>query len=168
LDINVWIVFFLIIFMLHNLEEIITIERWFQEAYPRIEKRIPSFVQRKLKNYKDITSVQFAIVVFVFSVFVSVFILIVVITQHYYLFLGINLFFSLNMLTHPLQALYVRYYTPGVLTSILLIIPYYILFFRRVYNTDILTIHSILSAIIVMIFLVPLFLLSHKIGRKWG
>ena len=144
------------------------IERWFQKAYPLVHERIPSFIQKELSNFKDITSAQFSIVVFVFSVFASAFILIAVITQHYYLFLGVNLLFALNIFTHPLQTLYLRCYTPGVLTSILLIIPYYILFIRHFYNTDLLTINSILGAIIVMVFLIPAFLLSHKIGEKWG
>src|SRR5699024_11686794 len=85
--------------MLHNLEEIIMIERWFQKAYPLVHERIPSFIQKELSNFKDITSAQFSIVVFVFSVFSSAFILIAVITQHYYLFLGVNLLFALNIFT---------------------------------------------------------------------
>jgi len=168
LDIYVWILSFLIIFMLHNLEEIIMIERWFQKTYPLVRERIPSFIQKELNNFKDITSAQFSIVVFVFSVFASALILIAVITQHYYLFLGVNLLFALNIFTHPFQTLFLKCYTPGVLTSILLIIPYYILFIRRFYNTDLLTFNSIPGAIIVMIFLIPAFLLSHKIGKKWG
>src|SRR5699024_9894883 len=159
---------FLIIFMLHNLEEIITIESWFQKTYPRrISKKVPSFVQKELNNYKNITSAQFAVVIFVFSVFNSVLILIAIITQHDYLFLGVNLFFALNIFTHPLQSLYLKCYTPGVLTSLFLIIPYYTLFFYRFYNTDMLTINSVIGAMIVIILLIPAFLLSHKIGEKW-
>ena len=168
MDICVWVLFFFIIFTLHNLEEIITIERWFQKTYPRVYKRIPSFAQNELKKYKKITSVQFSVVVFVFSVFVSAFLLIAVITQHYYLFLGVNLFFALNILTHPLQALYFRCYTPGVLTSLFLIIPYYSWFFYSFCNTDMLTIDSMIGAIVVVVFLIPVFLLSHKIGEKWS
>jgi len=153
--------------MLHNLEEIITIERWFQKTYPRINKKIPSFVKKELKNYKDITSLQFSVVIFVFSVFVSALILLSLITQHYYLFLGVSLFYALNIFTHPLQSLYLRCYTPGVLTSLILIIPYYSLFFYCYYNTNMFTISSILGAMTVMVFLVPVFLLSHKISEKW-
>ena len=69
MDIYVWILSFLIIFMLHNLEEIITIERWFEKTYPRVSRKIPSAVQKELKNYEDTTSAQFSVVVFVFSVF---------------------------------------------------------------------------------------------------
>src|SRR5690625_1282817 len=167
MEIHVWVLSFLIIFMLHNLEEIITIECWFQKTYPRINKRLPSFVQKELNHYKNTTSVQFSVVVFLLSAFVSGLLLLAVFTQHYYLFLGVNLFFSLNIFTHPLQSLYLRCYTPGVLTSLFLVIPYYSLFFYRYYNTDMFTIGSILGAIIVMVFLIPVFLLSHKIGEKW-
>lgn len=163
----VWILLFLIIFMLHNLEEIITIESWFQKTYPRISKKVPSFVQKEFNNYKNITSVQFAVVIFVFSVFITVLILISIITQHDYLFLGVILFFALNIFTHPLQSLYLKCYTPGVLTSLFLIIPYYSLFFYRFYNTDMFTINSVLGAMVVIILLIPAFLLSHKIGEKW-
>lgn len=168
MDIYVWVLSFLVIFMLHNLEEIITVEKWIQKTYPRVRDNIPSFIKKEINNYKDITSAQFAMVVFVFSVFVSILILIAVMTQHYYLFLGVNLLFALNIFTHPLQALYLRCYMPGVLTSLLLILPYYSLFFYRFYNTDILTLNSIFGAIVVMVFLLPLFLLSHKIGEKWN
>lgn len=167
MDIYFFTSFFIIIFMLHNLEEVITIEKWFKTTYPLVQNRIPSFIQKELKNYKDITSVQFSIVIFVFSIFVSVLVLIAVITQHYYLFLGVNFFYALNIFTHPLQSLYLRCYTPGVLSSLFLIIPYYSLFFYRYYNTDMLTNSSILGAMAVMVFLVPVFLLSHKIGEKW-
>ncbi|MDW0118356.1 HXXEE domain-containing protein [Sporosarcina thermotolerans] len=168
MDINVWIISFLIIFMLHNLEEIIMVEKWIKKTYPRVRDKIPSSMQKELNHYNDITSVQFAVIVFVFSIFASILILIAVVTQHYYLFLGVNLFFALNIFTHPLQALYLRCYTPGLLTSLLLIIPYYSLFFYRFYNTDMLSLNSILGAIAVMIIFIPLFLLSHKIGKKWN
>lgn len=153
--------------MLHNLEEIITIESWFQKTYPRIIKKVPSFVQKELNNYKNITSAQFGVVIFVFSVFISALILIAIITQHDYLFLGVSFFFALNIFTHPLQSLYLKCYTPGVLTSLFLIIPYYSLFFYRFYNTDMFTINSVLGAMVVIILLIPAFLLSHKIGEKW-
>lgn len=168
MDIYGWILSFLIIFMLHNLEEIITVEKWIQKTYPRVYDKIPLFIQKQLNNYKDITSAQFALVVFVLSVFVSAIIVITVLTEHYYLFLGINLFFALNIFTHPLQSLYLRCYTPGVWTSLLLIIPYYSLFFYRFRHTELLTLNSVLGGIAVMVLLLPIFLLSHKIGEKWN
>jgi len=138
------------------------------KKYPKVSKRIPPVVQRELEDYKAITSRQFSVVVFVFSVFVSGLILMAMLTQHYYLFLGVNLLFALNIFTHPLQSLYLRCYTPGVLTSLLLIIPYYSLFFYHFYNTNMLGLDMVLRGIVVMILLIPIFLLSHKIGEKWS
>ncbi|WP_018930398.1 HXXEE domain-containing protein [Gracilibacillus lacisalsi] len=167
MDIYTWIVSFVIIFMLHNLEEIIMIESWFKKSYPRVNKKIPAFAQKELNQYKDITSSQFSVVVFVFSVITSIFILISVITEHYFIFIGVNLFFALNIFTHPLQSLFLRCYTPGVWTTILLILPYNILLFYHYYKAGILTVNTITGSLIVMILLVPGFLISHKIAEKW-
>ncbi|WP_042149641.1 HXXEE domain-containing protein [Paucisalibacillus sp. EB02] len=168
MDITILMVSFLIIFMLHNLEEIFTIEKWHKETYPRISNRIPSFIQKEIKQFNDITSVQFSLVVFVLSIVVSALILIALITQHYFLFLGVAIPFALNIFTHPLQSLYLRCYTPGVWTTLLLIIPYNILLFYHFYKAGLLNLEMIISSLVVMVFLVPVFLLSHKIGGKWG
>lgn len=53
--------------MLHNLEEIMTIEGWFKKIYPRISRKIPSFAQKEMKKFEDITAAQFSAVVFVFQ-----------------------------------------------------------------------------------------------------
>ncbi|WP_281392557.1 HXXEE domain-containing protein [Salicibibacter cibi] len=98
----------------------------------------------------------------------SALILITVMTQHFFIFLGLNLFFAVNILTHPLQALYLRCYTPGLWTTILLIIPYNVLFFYHFSKAGFLTMNAILGALIVMFFLILVFLLSHKIGEKWS
>lgn len=145
-----------------------TIEKWFQKTYPLVSKKIPSFAKKELNQYKDITSKHFSVVVFVLSIFVSMLIAIAVITDQYQLFLGVNLFFALNIFTHPLQSLYLRCYTPGVMTSIFLIIPYYSLFFYHFYKSELLALESIVGAIVVMALLIPIFLLSHKIGEKWA
>lgn len=166
MDINIWVLSFIMIFMLHNLEEIITIEKWRQRTYPRIAHKIPSFIRKELESNK-ITAVQFAVVVFVLSVVVSGGLLYGVIAEQYFIFLGVSLFFALNIFTHPLQSLLLRCYTPGVVTSFLLIIPYYSLFFYHFYGTELFSRGSLVSAFIVMVCAIPVFLISHKIGSKW-
>lgn len=151
--------------MLHNLEEIITVEKWIQKIYPRVSGRTLLFIQEELEKYKYNTTAKFAVIVFSVA---SKLILIAVITDHYYLFLGVNFLFAINIFTHPLQALNLRCYTPGILTSLLLIIPYYSLFFYHFYHTDMLTLNLIVGAIIVMVFLIPVFLISHKTSEKVG
>lgn len=136
--------------MLHNLEEIITIERWFKKIYPRVRKRIPSFAQAEMKKFENISAVQFSFVVFLVSVVASALILVTVMTDYYFLFIGLNFLFAINIFTHPL-----------------LVIPYYILFFYNFHKAGIFTLNTIVASCVVLIFLIPVFLLSHKWGEKW-
>lgn len=71
MDMNFLILAFLIIFMLHNLEEIVAIEKWLSHTYPKKKELIPTFFQKEIEKVKDMTAVQFSVVVFVVSVFVS-------------------------------------------------------------------------------------------------
>lgn len=162
------ILLFIIIFMLHNLEEIMTIEQWFNNTYPRVSQKIPSFVQKEIQNFKNNTATQFSVVVFVLSIAFSALIIIIVMTNYFFIFLGLNLLFALNIFTHPLQAIYLRCYTPGLWTTLILIIPYNILFFYHYSNAGLLTINALLSSFIVMLFLIIIFFFSHKIGEKWS
>lgn len=165
---DVLILLFLIIFMLHNLEEIITIEKWFQNSFPRVRSKIPSFVQNRMKQFEAMTSSKFALVVFVFSIGVSVVILIGAFTNHDFYFIGANLLFAVNIFTHPLQALYLRTYTPGLWTSLFLVIPYYIGFFYYLSIAGFLTMNMIIPSFIVVLILIPVFLFSHKVGERIG
>ncbi|GGA80480.1 HXXEE domain-containing protein [Ornithinibacillus halotolerans] len=167
MDIQIWVLAFIMIFMLHNLEEIITVERWMKKTYPQIRSKIPSFAQSEIEKNKDITSAQFAVVVLALSVLASAFLLVAVLTEQYYLFLGIALVFAVNIFSHPLQSLFLRCYTPGVVTSIVLVIPFYSLFFYQFYNTDLFSMSNIIGAIIVIIIFIPVFLISHKLGKMW-
>jgi len=167
-DINVLILIFLIIFMLHNLEEIIMVERWIKKTYPRIKNKVPLFVQEEFKNFKDITAAQFAVAVFGVSIFASVLLLISVTTEQYFLFLGLSLVFAINIFSHPLQSLLLWCYTPGLITSLLLVIPYYILLFNHFYLADIVNLNMFLGALVVVALFILVFLLSHKIGEKVG
>lgn len=165
IDFVVWS--FLIIFMLHNFEEIIMIERWFNESYPRIRERIPSFAKKELDKFGTMTSAQFSAAVCVIFIVASALILITITTKQYYLFIGLNIFFALNIFTHPVQSIFLRSYVPGVWTTLLIIIPYNILFFYQLHLKGILNAGTLLNALIVTILLIPVLLISHKIAEKW-
>lgn len=167
MDVHFLMCVFLIIFMLHNLEEIITIEKWLKHTYPRKKEQIPLFFQKEIENAKDMTAIQFSVAVFVVSIFASIVIIISLITEHYFIFLGLNMFFALNIFTHPIQSLLLKCYTPGVWTSILLIIPYNIVFFNYFYMEGMLTLHTFLAGLALFVLGIPILLLSHKIAEKW-
>ncbi|MFA1819725.1 HXXEE domain-containing protein [Virgibacillus oceani] len=168
MDINLLIWSFLIIFMLHNFEEIITMEKWFKNTYPRVMEQIPPFARKEIEPFRSITSSQFSIAVCVLFIAASILILITVTTNHYFLFLGLNIFFALNILTHPVQSLFLRKYVPGLWTTIMLIIPYNVILFSNFHNEGILDASTIVSAFLVTILFIPILLISHKIAEKWG
>lgn len=167
MDIHFWIWMFLVVFMLHNLEEIMTIERWVKNTYPRIKGRIPLVVQKVIDDFIGITAAQFSVAVVVISLVVSLLLLITVTTQQYFLFIGLNMFFAINIFTHPIHALVLRCYTPGVWTTVLLILPYNLLFFIHFYMEGILTTNTILGGLVVMVLCIPFVFLGHKIAEKW-
>jgi len=164
MDINLLIWSFLIIFMLHNFEEIITIERWFKNTYPRVSKRIPPIIRNEIEQFRTITSAQFSIAVCVLFIVASILILITVLTNQYFLFLGLIIFFALNIFTHPAQSILLKSYVPGGLTTIILIIPYNII----VLKAGILDVGTIIGALVVTILFIPILFLSHKIAEKWS
>jgi len=168
MDINLLIWSFLIIFMLHNFEEIIVIERWFNKIYPAISERIPPFANREIEQFRKITTAQFTMAVCVLFIVSSALILITTTTNQYFLFLGLNIFFALNIFTHPIQALLLRCYVPGLWTTLLFIIPYNIVVFYQFNSNGILDISTITKALIVTILFVPMLIISHKIAEKWG
>lgn len=168
MDTNTLILIFLVIFMLHNLEEIIMVERWAKRNYPRVKDRIPSYFQKTIDDLKDITAVQFAIVVFIVSVFGSILILVAVIGDYMFLFFGLAIIFALNIFTHPLQSLFLKTYTPGVITSILLVIPYYVIFFNYFYTKNLINMKMVLGALVIFVLFIPAFILSQTLGRKLG
>lgn len=159
---------FLIVFMVHNFEEIITVEYWMKKIYPSIKETLPTFVQGHLEQEKDMTAGQFTIAVGVLFVVVSILLVISTLrTDLYYLFFGANIFFALNLLTHPLQALFLRKYVPGLITSIFIVLPYNIFLFTFLYQEDLLNSFTWVLSIIVALLFIPLLLLSHKIAHAW-
>src|SRR5690625_6684221 len=85
--------------MLHNFEEILTIEKWFKNTFPTIRNQIPTLVKKELEKEEKITSGQFSIAVCVLFIISSVLILLTVIQGYYFLFIGLNIFFTLNIFT---------------------------------------------------------------------
>lgn len=159
---------FLIVFMVHNFEEIISIEYWMKRVFPSIKESLPKLISKDLEKEKDMTAGQFSIAVCVLFVAVSLLLVIsLLMTDLYFLFLGANLFFALNIITHPLQALYLRKYVPGLITSILVILPYNIHLFNSLYQEAVLNLLTLVLSVIVAILFIPLLLLSHKIAHAW-
>lgn len=168
MDINLLIWSFLIIFMIHNFEEIITIEKWFQKTYPNIRERFPAVARKEIEKMKVTSAATFSIAVCVLFIVASALVIITIITEQYFLFIGLNIFFALNIITHPVQSLFLRTYVPGVLTTFILIIPYNVILFNELITLGLMDFSTIGRALIVTILFIPMLLISHKIAEKWN
>ena len=157
---------FLAVFMIHDLEEIIWIEPWFKKNYKKVAHAIPGTAQSLLKSMASITSSQFAVAVGI------EFILFIPITfwaaeyHQFFIFIGVNSILFLHVFTHIGQSLYVKMVTPGVITAILIVLPYSVYLFYRLLNESLIDWNLILQSIPIGLIVLPVVLVGHFIGKR--
>ncbi len=167
-----WIWLFLLVYLVHDLEEIFTVEEW-MNRHRRVLRKLAAndrFLERVVKSV-DLSTGQFA-VAFAFLFIVSG-VACWAATYDLRPGLGIWCFMAVvgvmfvHVFTHVGQALYLRMYTPGVITAVAVVLPYttyiYVEMFRlHLINTS----TAVLTAIAGVAVIVPLTLFSHFLGRK--
>ncbi|MUG70259.1 HXXEE domain-containing protein [Paenibacillus validus] len=166
ISINSVIWLFLVAFMLHDFEEIIRIEPWFRRHQPSIYRKVPRRFRNTLDSFSRMTAPQFSVavclefVVFVPCTFMA--------AEHgsYLLFLGFNAVMLLHVFMHIGQAVFVRMLVPGVVTSVLIILPYTIYVFYRLLSEKLITLTDIGLSLPLGLLLIPILLLGHKAGEK--
>lgn len=157
---------FLAVFMIHDLEEIIWIEPWFKKNYTKVSHTIPGTFQSLLKSMASITSSQFAVAVGI------EFILFIPITffaaeyHQFLIFIGVNSILFLHVFTHVGQSLYIKMVTPGVITSIFIVLPYSAYLFYRLLNEGLIDWNLILLSIPIGLLIIPVVLVGHFIGKR--
>ena len=164
----VWL--FPVLFLIHDLEEIITVKGFMSRNKDRIVYLLPRnigvFVQRQF----ELTTIQFSVsVAFVFMFVMSATYLV----THFnfaegamkYFFIVVVVFF-LHVFTHLGQALILRTYTPGVITSVLIILPYtsYVLF--RLFRDQLIDWDFAFANIPFVLLAFPIIVGAHSIARK--
>ncbi|MGG1612200.1 MULTISPECIES: HXXEE domain-containing protein [Paenibacillus] len=161
----VWL--FLVVFVIHDMEEIIWVGPWAKRNRQKVVAAVPASLKRSLTQMLDITSGQFAVAVLLeFIVFVP-FTLIAAEQGRYFIFLAFNTLFFLHVFTHVAQSLYLKMYTPGVVTAILIVLPYSLLLFNRLLSEKVVTCGEILLSLPVGLLVVPLVLAGHELGKRW-
>ena len=114
-----------VIFMFHDMEEIIGLADWIRKNYSRIVERFPA-AERILSKYKEITTAGMAVAVYE-ELLVLLFICILTDLTYIPLVPGIwfggLLGFTLHLFIHIAQAMLIRSYIPALITSILSIPP---------------------------------------------
>jgi hypothetical protein len=127
----IWL--FAIIFMLHDFEEIISVENWARRMEDKV-KNGNSKINKLTWDFWNVNSYSFAKRdVFIFlTMSVITFLKVQYIENTWIagLFLAFLIFVLLHNVAHAVQTLFMKAYTPGLYTSIILVTPYtiYLLF----------------------------------------
>ncbi|WP_316571763.1 HXXEE domain-containing protein [Neobacillus sp. YIM B06451] len=168
----IWL--FPIMFVLHDLEEIIMIEKWMKTNSMVLYRKLPKSIADRIIKQFSMSTAQFAVAVFVIFVFVSGS---TVMANQYiiqglfgniYIFTIITLTFFLHAFTHLGQSLILRSITPGAITSLIVIIPYSVVLYRSLLVNDVITWEVIFVSLPLCLLVVPVALLAHWIGKKVG
>ncbi|WP_079504942.1 HXXEE domain-containing protein [Mesobacillus jeotgali] len=172
LNLHTLIWLFPIIFVLHDFEEIIMLEKWMAKNRGIIKKVLPERLANNVVKQFSMTTAQMSVAVLIVFLFVcsSTFMASqyanggLLSNIHY--FTVVVLIFLLHVFTHVGQSILFRSITPGVITSIFLVLPYSLamlnaLFEHRVIDWD--TIYFYLPFVILAL---PIVLAAHWIGKR--
>ncbi|QSF44178.1 HXXEE domain-containing protein [Paenibacillus tianjinensis] len=156
-----------IIFMIHDFEEIIPIPGWVQRNKEQIYNKIPSFAKARVEKMSSLTGSQFSAAVGVLFVLFSAAAFLAYEYHFYLLYMVLSLGLFLHAFFHIGVSLFLRRWTPGVATSVLLLLPYGVLSIDYFNRNDLFVFPDILyfSLIVILLFM-PFLQFLHFIGRK--
>ncbi|GIP31856.1 HXXEE domain-containing protein [Paenibacillus sp. J2TS4] len=160
----IWL--FLAAFMLHDFEEIICLEPWFQKHYDSILPKVPESFRSLIDYASQVKAPQFAIAVCTEFVFFIPSTWLAADYGYYPLFLGINAVMILHVFMHLGQSIYVRKLTPGVLTGAGILLPYSLYLYYRLLTENMVEWKDIFISAPFGLVLIPVVLLGHKLGEK--
>lgn len=166
LEMQILLWLFPILFMFHDFEEIIFMKWWIRKNGAELSQRFPSLAKKLLPHFESLQTASFALGVAEEFILISVITLISYLTNHYGLWIGLFIAFSIHLIIHIVQALIFRKYTPAIVTS-LICLPFclYILdFLAKNFALQDLVINSIMGIILMVINLIAV----HKAISLFG
>ncbi len=149
----VWL--FPIIFMFHDFEEILTVEKWVKRNRDFVFHKIPPSLHKYFYSTFQMTTVQFAQDVFWIFLVITAATIIAVLFSFYFPFLILLALFFAHVFTHIGQAVYLGKYTPGVITAIGLVLPYSLYAYYRLLGEAVITSWDIIWSILSLCVAVP-------------
>jgi hypothetical protein len=157
---------FPILFMFHDFEEILTVEKWTQQNKEYVLSVLPKSIRKYLYSSFQLTTAQFANDVFWIYLTITTATVLAVIFSFYYIFLMLLAIFFTHVFTHLGQALYLKKYTPGIITSIIIVLPYSSYAYYRLLKEQVISGTDILLSSIGAIILIPILILFLVNGRN--
>lgn len=174
LDIQTLIWLFPIVFIFHDFEEIIMMEKWLKQNTNTIYETLPRRMADRVVKQFSMSTAQFAVAVVVIFLFISssTYMANQYMNQgplaNIYFFTVMLLIFFIHVFTHIGQTIIFRSITPGVITSIFIVLPYTIVMLRSLLIKDVISWHTMLFCLPFIFLILPIVLLAHWIGRKVG
>lgn len=156
---------FPIVFMFHDFEEIVTVENWVKANREKVLARAPAAVQNFLSDSLKMNTLHFSKDVLWVYTAVVVSTVLAVFFSFYYLFLMFLFLFFIHGFTHLGQAALLWSYTPGVITTPLLVLPYSLYAYYRLLGEGAISSGDIIISSLLMLVSLPFLLLLLKKGR---
>lgn len=174
LNIQTLIWLFPILFIFHDFEEIIMMEKWLNKYSNVIYKKLPKKMADKVIKQFSMSTAQFAVAVLIIFLLVSGSTIMAI--QHLnerpfgniYIFTIVMLTFFLHAFTHIGQSLLFHSITPGAFTSVIIVIPYSLVLFHTLLAYEIITWNTIFICLPFILLFIPIALFSHWVGRRVG
>lgn len=147
-----------ITFVFHDFEEILTVEKWGKERRARILGTMPEFAKKVYASSFQMSTHRFSQdVLVVYSVIVTVTVL-AALFHVYILFLAALHLYFLHVFTHLGQALFLKMYTPGVVTAVFPVLPYSLYAYYRLLSEGTVNWNDMLWGLGILAVLMPVFL----------
>jgi hypothetical protein len=172
LDVQTLIWLFPIMFILHDFEEIIMVEKWIKKNSDVICEKLPRKIANRVIKQFSMSTAQFSVSVLVIFLFVSSSTYMASQYVNHGPFANINFFtvcimiFFLHVFTHIGQSIFFRSITPGVITSIVIVFPYSIVLFNSLFENQVITWDNIFVSFPFIFLIFPIVLIAHWIGKK--
>ena len=160
----VWL--FIVAFLIHDLEEIIWVGPWIEKNRTDVIKKVPGFMKKRLENLFQINSSQFAVAVLLELIVFIPFTFMAAGQGKFLVFLAFNSLFFIHVFTHLGQSIYLRRYTPGVVTAVIITLPYGLFLFYRLLSDGLVSWSQVLLSIPLGLLMLPVVLVGHKLGKK--
>ena len=169
LNLNLLIWLFPIIFIFHDLEEIITIESSMAAHKDKNSKTKFVELTLRMREKSGSTAAQLAISATWILLIIS---FTTVMTAHFssngggfLLFTAILNLFVLQAFMHIVQTIMFRGYTPGILTSLFLLIPYCLVTYYFLVKDGQMDWHLLFTSLPVSLIMILVFLVGNLLGR---
>jgi hypothetical protein len=144
-----------IVFMFHDFEEILTVEKWLAGRGEYVLGKMPPFLKRLFADSFRMNTLLFARDVLWIYTFIVAAAAAAAFFQFYMPFLVILAIFFLHVFTHAAQAIVLRMYTPGVATAWLLVLPYSLYAYYRLLGSGTIGRDDIVLSLVLMTLLLP-------------